>query len=98
MIASGKRQRRWPDLVLDFGERRRAIELELAVKHTRRLEQIVEAYQRDRTFDEVLWLVEVPTLLVRLETMIERNRSGPPALRRLLQPVPMRVVGHVPRA
>ncbi len=64
-------QRRWPDLVEGLPDRRkRAIEVELAVKHTRRLEAIIWAYRYSDTFADVLWLVENPALLRRLEQLI----------------------------
>jgi DNA-binding Lrp family transcriptional regulator len=74
VLQDGRCQRRWPDVVIDYGDRRRAIELELAVKHTRRLERIVNAYQIARTFEEVLWLVESPALRGRLELMCRSER------------------------
>lgn len=83
-------QKRWPDLVHVHPDgRKRAIEIELAVKHTRRLENILTGYRASGTFREVLWLVENPALLRRLERMISdrvgsgarvamRTRSYPP--------------------
>jgi len=73
----GRRQRRWPDLVQVDGMRRRAIELELSIKHTRRLQAIVDGY-RISPFEEVLWLVEDPNLERRLTTMAERTSWGTP--------------------
>lgn len=70
VLAEGRTQRRWPDLVIDFGDRRQAIELELAVKHTVRLRAIIESYQFAYEFDELLWLVEQPALHRRLSLML----------------------------
>jgi DNA-binding MarR family transcriptional regulator len=88
-------QKRWPDLVECDGNRRRAIEAELAVKHTARLEAIVEAYRYSDTFDEVIWLVESPSLCDRLERMVEGlPRIG--WLNRHLPLTEMRVVPYTP--
>ena len=88
-------QKRWPDLVQCYGEHRRAIEVEFAVKHTARLEAILEGYRYSDTFDEVLWLVESPSLCHRLERMIERL---PPIewLNRHLRPTEMDVFSYAP--
>jgi len=72
----GRMRHRWPDLVVDLGGRRRALEIELAVKHTSRLRNIVESYAGDAVFEEVLWLVEQPALRRRIETLIEEV-TGP---------------------
>jgi hypothetical protein len=98
MLHDGRRQRRWPDLVIDYGERRRAIELELAVKHTPRLQAIVGAYQLDGAFDEVLWLVEQARLRRRLNEMIANKHSMSSVVRDLIAPVAMRVDAYAPPA
>ena len=79
----GAGEKRWPDLVLDLGERRRAVELELAIKHTARLRDIVDGYQSG-TFDEVLWLVEHPTHLARMRRLIT-DAQGDAELRAVLR-------------
>ena len=66
---NGQQRKRWPDLVIDHGDRRQAIELEIAVKHTERLKRIIESYQTEHTFEQVLWLVEQPSLNRRLENL-----------------------------
>lgn len=50
--------------------RRRAIEVEFAVKHTRRLQDILRGYDMSGVFAEVLWLVELPALQARLRRLI----------------------------
>ena len=79
--SQGRRQRRWPDLVQVAGERRRAIELELSIKHTARLQAIIDGY-RVSGFDEVLWLVEDPNLRRRLTTMTAHTLLGHAIARR----------------
>ena len=76
-------EKRWPDLVVDLGDRRRAVELELAIKHTARLRDIVDGYQQATTFDAVLWLVEHPTHLVRIRRLID-DATGSDELRAVL--------------
>lgn len=66
----GRKRRRWPDLVIDFGDRRQAVEIELAVKHTARLKRIVDSYQSEHVFEEVLWLIEQPRLRRRVEKLV----------------------------
>ena len=48
--------RRWADVVVEYGGRRRAIEIEFAPKGTRRLAQIVAAYQLSE-YDDVFFFV-----------------------------------------
>jgi hypothetical protein len=60
VLTRAGRQKRWPDLVVDFGDdRRQAFELELAIKLTARLDDIVGAYVGS-FYREVVWLVELP--------------------------------------
>jgi hypothetical protein len=79
VVSNGGRERRWPDLVIDFGDRRRAVELELSVKHTARLERILAGYHGEGTFEEVLWLVESPPLRRRLERLLASTEALTPA-------------------
>jgi hypothetical protein len=95
-LYEGRRHRRWPDLVIDYGDPRRAIELELTVKHTPRLRAIIDAYQLVGAFDEVLWLVEQPGLRRRVEEMISNKLSMSWVVRDLIAPVAMRVDSYAP--
>jgi hypothetical protein len=49
--------------------RRRAVELELAVKHSSRMQAIVHAYADGLVFDQVLWLVEQPAHRARVQAI-----------------------------
>jgi hypothetical protein len=83
-------QRRWPDLVAVDDRWKLAIEVEFAVKHTRRLEEIVSGYRTTGTFAGVLWLVENPALARRLSRMAEERLAW------LTEPVEMRVATYAP--
>jgi hypothetical protein len=72
----GRQRRRWPDLAIDFGNRRQAVELELAVKHTARLRRIVESYQSTSTCREVVWVVEQPRLRERLQSLVAEAKPA----------------------
>jgi len=66
VYGGGRRALRWPDLVVETGQRRVALELELAAKTTERLNRIVAGYLDARVFDEVRFLVGSPALARRL--------------------------------
>jgi DNA-binding Lrp family transcriptional regulator len=59
-------ERRWPDVVLDGGSRRSALELELSAKGTSRLQAIVDAYARTPTYDEAIFLAVDASIARRL--------------------------------
>ncbi|HEV3002091.1 MAG TPA: helix-turn-helix domain-containing protein [Solirubrobacteraceae bacterium] len=74
-------QRRWPDLVVEVGELRRAIEIEFAPKGSRRLEGIVVAYEHS-SYDEAVFFVRSAALGRRIKRLARsvpdpvRARSG----------------------
>jgi hypothetical protein len=53
----GRRDRRWPDSVIEGPGGRRAVEFERTAKRRSRLERIVAAYRAAFWFDEVHFLV-----------------------------------------
>lgn len=72
-------RRRWPDVVLDHGDRRDAIEIEFAPKSSKRLTAIVDGYAIGRTYERVTFLVKSPALGKRLQQLAGRwSGSGRP--------------------
>jgi hypothetical protein len=70
VVASNRNdRRRWPDVVLDHGDHRHAIELEFAPKAAKRLKAIVEGYAIQRTYERVTFLVKSPPLGRRLQQL-----------------------------
>jgi len=69
--------RRWPDVVVDAVDGRRAFEIEFASKGTARLRQIVGAYERSR-YGEVRFLVRDAALGRRIASLVR----GPSELQR----------------
>ena len=67
--------RRWPDVVVERADGREAIEVEFAPKGTRRLRQIVSAYESSR-YEQVTFMVKDAALGRR----IRRASTGPTAL------------------
>ena len=63
------RARRWADVVVVRGDRRRAIEIEFAPKGTARLAQIVAAWQRSE-YDEVFLFVRSAALGRRIQGVV----------------------------
>ena len=63
------RARRWADVVVERGDRRRAIEIEFAPKGTARLAHIVAAWQRSE-YDEVFFFVRSAALGRRIQSVI----------------------------
>ncbi|HEX8122458.1 MAG TPA: helix-turn-helix domain-containing protein [Solirubrobacteraceae bacterium] len=74
--ATGGSQRRWPDLVVEQGDARRAIEIEFAPKGTDRLRRIVEAY-RNSAYSHALFLVKSVALGRRIRRVTERLPPPP---------------------
>lgn len=67
---------RWPDIVLvDAHDRRVAVELEFSVKHTARLERIVEGFLDSRNYEQVLFLVNTLPLARRLTGLIREGTA-----------------------
>ena len=64
--------------------------------HAAPWKRIVDAYQSIATFDEVLWLVELPSLRARLELLVREQRSLSSALGELVKPIPMQVNAYAP--
>lgn len=64
--------RRWPDLILEGGRKRVAIEIEIAEKGTDRLAQIVADYALSDAFGEVRFLVATEPLARRLFPLCRR--------------------------
>jgi len=81
--------RRWPDVVVDAVDGRRAFEIEFASKGTARLRQIVGAYERSR-YGEVRFLVKDAALGRRIASLVR----GPSELQRMtgLDPCPVTVL------
>lgn len=77
--SEGRDKRRWPDLVVESPQGRRAIEIEFAPKGTSRLRAIVGAYQTSR-YDETVFMVKSAALGRRIRSV----RSRPSALREQL--------------
>ena len=65
------RARRWADVVVERGDRRRAIEIEIAPKGTTRLAQIVAAWQCSH-YDEVIFFVRSASLGRRIQGVIRK--------------------------
>lgn len=65
-LATGAR--RWADVVVEAGERRRAIEIEFAPKGTARLAQILAAYEGSN-YDEVFFFVRSAALGRRIQSL-----------------------------
>ena len=74
-------QRRWPDIVVAHGDRKRAIEIEFAPKGSARLAQIVTAYKCS-DYGEVFFVVRNVALGRRLAAVIETA------------PAPLRLAGE----
>ncbi len=68
-------RRRWPDVVLDHGKHRYAIEIEFAPKSSKRLKAIVDGYVIGRTYERVTFLVKSPALGKRLQQLASRWSS-----------------------
>ena len=68
-------RRRWPDVVIERAGGREAIEIEFAPKGTRRLRQIVAAFESSR-YEQVTFMVKDAALGRR----IQRASTGPSAL------------------
>ncbi len=68
------RSRRWADVVVERGDRRRAIEIEFAPKGTARLAQIVAAWDASE-YDEVFFFVRSAALGRRIQSVIPRPRA-----------------------
>ncbi|MDP9255761.1 MAG: hypothetical protein M3Q31_04300 [Actinomycetota bacterium] len=76
----GARQRRWPDLVVEVGASRVALEIEIAAKTTERLARIVSAYATAGVFTEVRFLAASAPLALRLAALCERAGGQVPVL------------------
>lgn len=76
-LRGGRRQKRWPDLIVETDDHRIAVELELAAKTTERLREIVIAYAVSRDFTEVQFLAGSSALAARLERLCARERRPP---------------------
>ena len=63
------RARRWADVVVERGDRRRAIEIEFAPKGTARLAQIVAAWQHSE-YDEIFFFVRSAALGRRIQSVV----------------------------
>jgi hypothetical protein len=73
-------RRRWPDIVIDHGTHRHAIEIEFAPKSSKRLGAIVDGYAIGRTYQRVTFLVKSPALSKRLQVLVSRcSREGRPS-------------------
>jgi len=90
-VAGGPRgfQHRWPDLVVDAPDGRRAYEIEFAPKGTDRLRRIVAAYENS-DYAETIFLVKSAALGRRIASLTD----GPSELRKFLSlsTCPIRVV------
>lgn len=76
-------ERRWPDIVLDGGGRRSALELEFSAKGKTRLQAIVDAYAVAPWFDEVVFLTPNISIASRLSRAVSTQSgwSQPPTFR-----------------
>ena len=75
----GRDKRRWPDVVVESPQGRRAIEIEFAPKGTARLRAIVGAYSAS-PYDEAVFMVKSAALGRRIRSL----RPRPSALRKQL--------------
>ncbi len=77
VVGSSRNDRkRWPDVVLDHGTHRHAIEIEFAPKSAKRLQAIVYGYAIGRTYERVTFLVKSPALGKRLRQVASRWSGG----------------------
>jgi hypothetical protein len=72
VAVGGARSRRWPDVVVEYGMRRRAIEIEFSPKGTDRLRRIVQRYESSG-YADVLFLVTSLALGRRLKRLADRS-------------------------
>jgi DNA-binding MarR family transcriptional regulator len=76
VLGGGQRdRRRWPDVVVELDEGRRAIEIEFAPKGTARLRQIVGAYERSQ-YRETVFFVKNAALGRRIARLVGRQHSA----------------------
>jgi hypothetical protein len=82
----GRRERRWPDLVIEGPSVRRAVEFERTAKGRARLERIVAAYRAAFWFDEVHFLAGGVDVARRLATALRAEPRRAPACGALAEP------------
>ena len=66
--------RRWPDVVVEKGSRRRAYEIEFAPKGTARLKPIVEAYETRADYERAVFMVKSLPLGRRIQKLAGTDR------------------------
>ena len=69
-------RRRWPDVVVETPDGRRAIEIEFAPKGTDRLGPILDAYLRARRYDETVFYVKSAGLGQRIKRLAKARRPS----------------------
>lgn len=69
------RRGHYPDLVVEQGGRRFAIELELSIKSPRRLDRILTAYVRDSRVERILYFTDRPDVRGAVEAAVRRVRA-----------------------
>jgi len=67
---------RWPDLVVVREHEVIAVELELAAKRSTRLARIIDGYERQTTYSEVLFVVEQGAVAERIAQIASGWRPG----------------------
>jgi DNA-binding MarR family transcriptional regulator len=80
-VVDGSRLRRWPDVVVERGEERRAVEIEFAPKGSSRLAAIVAGYECS-SFAEALFFVRRPALGRRLAQVVAEQQVSIGPVRR----------------
>jgi hypothetical protein len=75
-VREGAVVRRWPDVVIEGGSKRVAVEIELAPKTTKRLEAIFLGYLSDAIYDRVQFRCGSTALAVRA-TRLTRHLGAP---------------------
>jgi DNA-binding MarR family transcriptional regulator len=68
-----KDRRRWPDVVLETSEGRRAIEIEFAPKGSDRLQRIIDAYQIASPYTDTVFYVKNAALGRRIKQIAARR-------------------------